>query len=279
MAAHTETALVPADVDARAAEVERQVAEARAQAEALKITDQATADQAAALLRQIAARRKAAETERKELKAPILEAGRGIDRKFSEAMAPFDAADEIVRGELGRYEAEQERIRREEEERLRREREERERKAREERERQEAEARAKREEAEREEREAAELAKAEAEEADREEAERLAAEARRKAEEAKTAEAAIQGLPDVKLPDAVVPAAPKSEGVTSQKRWEFEVADLGALPTHLPDGEALIEVRSGALRRYMHAYIKEHGVPPEIPGVEFKQVSSLAVRG
>lgn len=274
----TTTELVPVDIDARTAEVERQVAEARAQAEAIQVRDQAEADQAAALLRQIAARRKAAEAERKELTDPLNEAKGRIIKKFKDAMAPYDEVDEVVREKVGVYTAEQERIRKAEEERLEEERLERERLATEARERQEAEERAKREQAEKEAREAEEEAQKARDEEDRKVAEKLAEEARQKAEEAKTAEAAINSLPEVQLPKAVVETAPRPEGVSSTKRWEFAVTDLEAVPTHLPDGEPLIEVKSGPLRRYMHAYIKEHGHPPEMAGVEFKQVDGLAVR-
>lgn len=274
----TGTNLVPVDTASRIAEVERQVAEARAQAEAIQVRNPEEADLAAAALRQIKQREKAAEAERTSLVKPLNDHVKDINQKFKDAAAPYKEAERIIKGKVGTYQAEQDRIRREEEARLEAERQERERLAREARERQEAEERAKREQAEKEAREAAEEAKAAQDDADREVAEKLAEEARQKAEEAKTAEAAISSLPEVSLPTAVVPAAPKPEGVSAVKRWEPVVTDLAAVPTHLPDGELLIEVRSGPLRRHMHAYIKEHGHPPEVAGIEFKQVEGLAVR-
>jgi hypothetical protein len=272
------TELVPADVDARAAEVERQVAEARAQAEAIQVRTPEEADLAAAALKQIKEREKAAEAERVALTKPLNDHVKEINRKFKDAAAPYNEAKGVIDEKIGEYEAERERIRKEEADRLEAERLERERIAREAREKQEAKAREKREQAEREQREAEEEARKAKDAADAEAAAAMAEEARAAAQEAATAESAIASLPDVQLPKAVVEAAPKIDGIVPQKRWEFEVTDLAAVPTHLPDGEPLLEVRSGPLRRYMHAYIKEHGHPPEMAGLEFKQESSRAVR-
>ncbi len=268
----TSTALVPADVDARTAEVERQVAEARAQAEAIQVRNPAEADQAAALLRQIAARRKAAEAERKELTGPLDEAKRRIMQKFKDAMAPYDEADEVVRGKVGVYTAEQERIRKEEEARLEAERQERERIARETREKQEAEERAKREQAEKEEREAEEERRKAKDAADREAAEKLVEEARQKADEAKTAEVAISSLPEVSLPKAVVETAPKPEGISTRKVWKLMTTNVEKLPP-----EYLVP-NEKALNAAMREGVKENGQPPEIPGAAFEQVSEMAVR-
>lgn len=264
----TATEMIPvADVDARAAEVERQVAEARQRAEAIEVRNPEEAERAARLLREIAARRKAAETERRELKAPIIEAGKRLDQKFKDAMAPFDPVDKIVRDKLGVYEAEQERIRREEQERIDRETAERERIAREAREVQEAEERRKREQAEREQREADELAAAAKDEEERAAAEALAEEAREKAAEAATAEAAISSLPEIELPTAVVPAAPKPTGISQRKVWKATVVDAALVPReYLAVDEKLIK-----------AAVRE-GVR-EIPGVSIEQVDQMAVRG
>jgi hypothetical protein len=274
----TSTELVPTDIDARTAEVERQVAQARAQAEAIQVRNPDEEDVAAAALRQIKQREKAAEAERVALTKPLNDHVKEINRKFKEAAAPYDAAAEIIKGKVGTYRAEQDRIRREEEARLEEERRKREALARELRERTEAEERAKREQAEREAREAEEEARKAKDAADREAAEALAAEARAKAQEAEVAESAIASLPEVQLPRAVVEAAPKAEGVIDTKRWEPVITDLAAVPDYLPDGTPLKEVCTGPLRRYMHAYIKEHGFPPAMPGVQFKRVSSQAVR-
>jgi hypothetical protein len=264
--------LIPAKVDGRVAEVERQVADARAQAEAIQVRDPAEADQAAALLRQIAARRRAAETERKELTGPLDVTKRRIMQKFKEAMAPYDEVDEVVREKVGVYTAEQDQIRREEESRLEAERLERERLAREAREKQEAEERAKREQAEREAREAAEEARKAKTEDDRKVAEQLAEELAEEAEEAKTAEAAISSLPEVQLPKAVVEAAPKLDGVSPRTKREAFVTDRSKLPDTLPDGTPLIFTDMVALRRWMNAEWTATGEAPELPGAEFKRV-------
>jgi len=271
--------LVPVDTQDAVTDVERQVAEARAQAEAIEVRDEASAALATGVLREIKARRKAAEEKRRELVDPLNKTVKTINADFKAAMAPFDEADTIVRSKVQNWTDEQERIRREEEERLERERQEREQKVREERERQEAEARAKAEQAAKEQREAEEEARKAKDEADRETAEKLAQEAREKAQEAQTAESAIASLPDVQLPKAVVESAKKPEGISTPKRWVAEVADITQLPDFLPNGTPLKVVVAAALTRYMHDTLKETGGPPEMAGAEFKQVSTLAVRG
>lgn len=267
-------------VDARTAEVDREVAQARAQAEAMQVHDDASRDQAAEVLREIKRRGKAAGAERVALTKPLNDHVREINRKFKEAAAPYDEADRILREKVDGYEAEQERIRKAEEERLRKEREERERKAREAREAQERAERERREQAERDAREAAQIAQEARDEEERAQAEELAEEARQKAEEAKTAESAIQQLPDVKLPDAVVPAAPKAEGISNRTKREAFVVDRSKLPDALPDGTPLVVVDMVALRRWMNEQWTANDEPPELPGAEFKRVpDGLAVRG
>ncbi|HEY6731934.1 MAG TPA: hypothetical protein VI039_13040 [Solirubrobacterales bacterium] len=270
--------LVPVDTKDAVTDVERQVAEARAQAEAIQVHDEASATVATGVLREIKARRKAAEEKRRELVDPLNKTLKMINADFKAAMAPFDEADRIVRSKVQDWTEEKERIRREEEERLELERQERERKVREERERQEAEARAKAEQAAKEQREAEEEARRAKDEADRETAEKLAEEARQKAQEAQTAESAIASLPDVKLPKAVVEAPANPAGITTPKRWVAEVTDITRLPDFLPNGTPLKAVITAALTRHMHDTLKETGKPPEMPGAKFKRVSGLAVR-
>jgi colicin import membrane protein len=275
----TTTDLVPVNEDAQVAEVERQVAQARAQAEAVQVRDPAEANVAGELLKEIARRKKAAEAERKELVNPLNATVKRINQKFKDAAAPYDEADRIVREKVSIYQAEQDRIRKEEEDRLEAERVERERIANEAREKQEAEARAKREQAEKEEREAEEERQKAKNEADREAAEKLAAEAREKAQEAQTAEAAIASLPEVQLPKAVVEAAPKIDGISSRTKREVFVTDKSLLPETLPDGTPLVVVDMVALRGWMNKRWTETGQPPELPGAEFKKVpAGSAVR-
>jgi hypothetical protein len=274
------TTLVTTEVDARAAEVERQVAEARAQAEAIQVRDQAEADVAAEYLREIRRRQKAAEAERVELTKPLLDTKKKIDKRIKDAVAPYDEAFDVVQGRLGTYTAEQERIRQEEEARLEAERQERERKAREARERQEAEERAKRDQAEAEYEEAAQLAREAADGEDREAAESLATEAAEKVDDAFVAEQAIASLPEVSLPKAVVPSAPRQDGISGRTKREATITDRAALPEFLPDGTPLIVVDMVALRRWMNERWTETGEPPELPGAKFERVADgMAVRG
>lgn len=280
MTTATTTEIVPADLDARAAEVERQVAQARAQAEAIEVRNDAENNVAAQLLKEIARRRKESEAERTSLVKPLNDHVKLINQKFKDASAPYDEADRIVRGKVSTYQEAQERIRREEEARLEAERQEREREAREAREKQEAEARAVREKAEKEAREAEELRRQAKDEADREVAEALAEEAREKAQEAQTAESAIASLPEVSLPKAVVEAPAKQDGIANRTKREPFIVDREKLPRTLPDGTPLEVVDMVALRRWMNAEWTATGEPPELPGAEFKRVpDGLTVKG
>jgi hypothetical protein len=224
------------------------------------------------MVAQLSAETKRLESERVELVKPLKTYTAGIDQKYKLAKAPLEAATKTLKGKIITFNEEIERKRREEQRRLDEERERREAEIRERREKEEAEARAKQEAAERERREAEELAAEDPEMAE------LVEETRDAAREAKTHADVIAQSPDQSLPMATLAPAPKIQGASSTKRWDFEITDLEAVPAHLPDGEPLLEVRSGALRRYMHEYLREHGKPPEIHGVKFEQVSGLAVR-
>lgn len=264
----TGTELVVADgmeVDA-VAKVEQQVAEAKAAAELIEVRNQDEATVATEFVARIARQRRDADAERKLLVGPLNDTVKRINARFKDAVAPLDAADKVVRGKLGTYTAEQERIRREEEARLEAERQERERKAREERERQEAEARRLREEAEREAREKAEAAKA----AEDEEAQRLAEEAAARLAEAQTAEAAVKSLPTLEIPRAVVeapaPLKSASGGVSTRKVWKHEITDATAIPREF------LKVDEQAIRQAIRDGRRD------IPGVRIYQDDQLAVR-
>jgi hypothetical protein len=258
--------LVPTDLDARAEEVSRQVAAARTQAEAIEVRNPDEAERAGRLLREIAARKKQVEDDRKKLKEPILEAGRRVDKQAKDAVASLDAVDAIVRPKLSTYTAEQERLRQEEEARLEAERQERERKAREERERQEVAERAKREQAQREAREAEEEAARAQDAEDVAAAAELAEEARRKAEEAATAEAAISSLPEPALPKATVAAPAKPTGISQRKVWKHTVVKPELVPREF------LVVDEKAIRQAVRDGVRE------IPGVRIEQVAEMAVR-
>lgn len=248
------------------------VARYEAEAEAVEVRTVEQAQNAQQIAANLSAELKRLEAERVELVKPLKDYTKGIDQKYKLAKAPLEAASKTLKGKILVFNEEVERQRRAEQRRLDEEREAREAEIRKRREAEEAEARAKQEEAAKAQREAEELAAEDPEMAG------LVEETRDAAREAKTHADVISSLPETSIPMSTLAPAPKVEGASTTKHWDFAVTELGALPTHLPDGEQLLDYRSGPLRRYMHAYIKEHGVPPEIPGVEFKQVSALAVR-
>jgi hypothetical protein len=257
----TGATLVPIEqVDSTVDVVAKRVAEAEAQADALQVTNAGEAEAAAEVLRDIARYKKGAEAERTELVKPLNDHVKLINKKFKDAIAPFEAADKKIRAKVETFTAEQERRRREEEQRLERERQERERKAREERERQEAEAKAKREQAEADARAAEELADEGEDPGD------LAEEAAQKLAEAQTAESAISSLPEPTLPRQVVekPAAPT--GTSTRMVWKHRLVDPAAVPR-----EYLV-VDEKKIRQAVRDGVRE------IPGVVIEQKPELAVR-
>jgi hypothetical protein len=266
---------LPANLPDRERELEAEVSDAKAKAEAIQVTNEDEARVALEASKEINRRLKAIEVESKELRSPRRQAADEIKRRFDALAAPFKAADAEIRDKLGTFKAEQDRKQREAEEKARRETEERERIAREERLRQEAEAAERARKAEEDAQAARELVEEEASE----DAAELAAEAQVKAHEARVAESAIQGLPEPSMPVQAVPAAPKLDGFSTPKHWVATVIDFDALPDMLPDGTPLKVVDETALRKWMYAQVKANGgVAPELPGAEFKQETRTAVR-
>jgi hypothetical protein len=266
---------LPENLPDREREVEAEVAEAKAKAEVIQVTNEAEARVALEFLKEVKRGADAIEAERVSLTKPRKDAAEEIKRRYDVTRAPFLAVEQEARSKLDTFTAEQERIQREAEEKARREAEERERIAREERSRQEAAAT----EAAQKAKENAEAARELVEEDGSEEAAELAAEEQIRAHEARVAESAIQGLPEPSMPVPVVPSAPKLDGFTKPKRWVATVVDFDALPDKLPDGTPLKVVDESALRRWMLAQVKENGgVAPGLPGAEFKQVETTAVR-
>jgi flagellar biosynthesis GTPase FlhF len=263
---------LPTDLDQLVGGGEEAVARARALAESIQVDDEESAEAATALLRTVIAERKAIEKKRVSLTKPRKDAAELIKGRFDEVIAPFKEVEDVLRGTVKTYLDDVERKRQEEQARLDREREERERLEREKREAEEAAARKAQADKEREAQEARELA------AEDPELALLAEETAAEAAEATTAAEAISSLPDPTLPRAEVAAPVKPEGAGTSEHWEFEVTDIGLLPDHLPDGTPLKAVLTAALRQYMHDTIKATGKPPEMPGVEFKKTSRLAVR-
>lgn len=256
----------------RIAAAEAAVARFEAEAEAVEVRTIEEARAAQQIAANLAAEEKRLEAERVELVKPLKDYTKGIDEKYKLAKAPLKAAISKLKTKIIGFNEEAERKRRAEQRKLDEERESREEEIRKRREAEEAAAREKQRKAEQEQREAEDLAAKDPEMAE------LVEESRDAAREAKTHADVISSLPEPSIPLATLAPQQKVEGAAPTKRWDFEVADLEVLPAYLPDGEPLIEVRSGPLRRYMHAYIKEHGHPPEMAGVEFKQVDGLAVR-
>jgi hypothetical protein len=271
-------ALLPVDQSAqdeaaaKIAAAEAEVARYKAEAEAVEVRTVEEANNAAQIVANLVAEERRLEAERVELVKPLKDYTKGIDEKYKLAKAPLKAAIPELKGKILAFNEERERERRAEQRRLDEAREEREAEIRRRREAEEAEARAKQQAAEKERREAEELAPEDPEMA------ALADEAREAERRAKTEADVVSSLPAPKLPMSSLAPAPKVEGVTPTKRWEPKVTDLGAVPAHLPDGEPLLEVRTGPLRRYMHEYLREHGKLPEISGLEFEQVAGVAVR-
>lgn len=275
----TTAALIPVDqaaqddAAAKIAASEEAVAHYKAEAEAVEVRTIEEAQNATQIVTNLTAELKRMEGERVELVKPLKDYTKGIDEKYKLNKAPLEVATKTLKDKIIAFNEEQERERRAEQRRLDEAREKREAEIRKRREAEEAEARAKQEKAEKERREAEELAAEDPEMAE------LADEARDAAREAKTHADVVSSLPEPAIPMATLAPAPKVSGAAPTKRWDFEVTDLVAVPDYLPNGTPLKEILTGALRTYMHAHIKEHGVPPEMHGVEFKQVSGLAVRG
>ncbi|HUB98850.1 MAG TPA: hypothetical protein VMS11_03390 [Solirubrobacterales bacterium] len=273
-----QTAVIPVDQTAqddaqrKIAAAEAEVARYEAEAEAVEVRTVEEAQEATGIVSRLSARVKSLEAERVELVKPLKDYTKGIDEKFKLLKAPPEAAVKTVKAKIVAFNEEAERQRRAEQRRLDEQREAREEEIRKRREAEEEEARATQAKAERERKEAEDLAAEDPDLAD------LVDEARDAERAAKTQADVISSLPEPSVPMATLAPAPKIEGASMTKRWEPRITDLGAVPAHLPDGEALIEVRSGPLRTYMHAYLREHGRPPEMPGIEFVQVSGMARR-
>lgn len=260
------------DATRKIAAAEAEVARYEAEAQAIEVRTVEQMHEATAVYNRLKERVKALEAERVELVKPLKDYTKGIDDKFKLLKRPPEAAVKTIEAKVIAFNEEIECQRRAEQRRIDEQREAREEEIRKRREAEEAEARAKQEQAEKERKEAEELAAEDPEMAG------LVDETRDAEREAKTHADVISSLPEPSIPMATLAPAPKIEGAAMTKRWEPRVTDLGAVPAYLPDGEPLIEVRIGPLRRYMHEHLREHGVPPEIPGFEFVQVSGMARR-
>lgn len=84
------------------------------QAQALVIRNPTEYEGAAGILKNIKGASNRIEEERKKLKAPILEAGRAIDKFFGDPLTALETAEKTIKQKLVIYSNEQERLQREE---------------------------------------------------------------------------------------------------------------------------------------------------------------------
>jgi colicin import membrane protein len=205
----------------------------------LAITSADRAEEAACLLRQIADTANALEARRKEVKQPFLDAERKIDAAVKAPAATLDAARTGLRGKLAAWQAEQDRIARENERRRQEEL------ARLERERREAEERAR----------AAQAAASTAETLDEFGADEIAAEQQAATIAQRTAALAIAR---VELPA-------KPAGITYRTTLKAEVVDVKLLPSHL----VTVTANEAAIRAQFCTGYKEGQPVPVQPGIRF----------
>jgi colicin import membrane protein len=257
---------------ARIAAAEEAVQQAEEWAELVEVTNAGEAQQATEILGSLAGSIKHLEAERTESVKPLNDYVKGVNEKFKRSKAPLEAAASKIKAKLINFNAAEERRRAEEQRRLDAEREEAERIIEE---RRAADAAKLQAEAETKRAEAAEAVELASED---DEFEEMADEARAEARAADARAETIANLPAPNLPSRQAAPAAKLDGASSTKRWEFEITDIRQVPDFLPDGTPLKALVSGAMRTYMFEYLREHGVPPEMPGVKFEQRAGLAVR-
>lgn len=261
-----------AKADPKALEQERAelqvqtVAPLVAQAQAIEVSDSASAEAATAFLGDCAKAGKLIEARRKELKAPITEAGKRIDALFKELAAPIEAALGTVKPKVLAYrKMEQDRIDAANAERERREREQREaaeaeRRAAEDKARQEREAAA---------REAARL-ESEARRSKDAEAQERAAAARRAEEQARLRErVAAESQPvtqEVVREEQSSTIKTASGAAISRKTWKFDVMDTEQIPRRF------LKVDETAIRQAVRDGERQ------IPGVRIYESEELAIR-
>jgi len=193
------------------------------QASLLKVSDQATLTKANGFLLDVKAMQKQINDTFDPMIKKAHEAHREAISQKKHFETPLKEAEGIVKKEIGKYMAEQERIRKEAEEKARREREEAERKAKEE-----------------EERKLQEAIKAE-ETGDIEAAENI-----------------LNSIPSKPEPVAApIPMKPMTQGISTQKRWKFRIIDADKIPREYmkPD-----EQKIGAIVRATKGQTKIPGV-------------------
>jgi DNA repair exonuclease SbcCD ATPase subunit len=248
--------LIPDWLPTKEESVEGEVAAFREQAETIIVDDQESAEAALEFVKALTKLEKDIEAGRVSLTKPRKDAAEEIKRRFDAMKAPVVAVKETALGKVSDWKAEEDRKAAE-----------RQRAVEAEQRRIEEEARAKREAAERAEREARELAEEEDSPDATAIAEQLASDARADVESAAIVEDAIASVPS-----GSPAAAPALKGFSRPRRWAIKSIDRAKLPAEylIPDEKAIAEA--------MRDGVRENRRPPEIPGVEFHQVTGSAVR-
>ncbi len=241
-------------VEQKARAAGQQAEEALERAKAITIQTDADQERAAALHIEFKGRADAIDAVRKKLKAPILEAGREIDKFFNPPIKAFRQAAQLVGKAIGEYA-----------ERKRQEREEAEAKIRAQAERERQRRLAWAEYARKKAEEAARKAQEVEDEAERRKLlrEQERAEARAEMHEAKAEAVEMPTLPEPESP-------PGMQMVTT---WDYEVQDINKLivaAAERPELRSLLTIDKGAMRRYISA-VRD---TIEIPGVRvFKRLT------
>jgi hypothetical protein len=230
MGAEKKGGIVIEIVDTLPAEIQQEqsnILAIRDHAREIMVRNQGELDAASGILKEIKARRGALEDKRKEMKAPILEAGKRVDALFKPIIEELDAAERVIKTEKIQPYMDAEEQKRREAERLAQEV------------------------ADKERRRIEELARKRADE------ERAAQEAARKAEaEGNAAEAArLQSIADAKAIKAeefqakadaiaapvVAPTVQAPKGLSQSDNWTAELVDIHALIVAAAGGDRLAE--------------------------------------
>lgn len=230
-------------------EVAAKVELARREAESLEVTNAEEATVAAGFLKDFKVKKKAADEERRKITDPLNASLKAVNALFKDVVAPLEAADQIVRGKVGEYQAEQARVAAEAQAKAEAEKRELERLAAEDRQRAERAAAELREEAAKEQNEKAKAA-----------AEEAAFKAEEQAREQRQAEASLQA-------QAVKAKAPtKLAGVSTRRTWKFEVVKPYDVPREY------LKINEQAIRSAVSDGVRD------ISGVRVFEEESVVVR-
>lgn len=222
-----------------------------------EVTDEQSCAIARQALKSLADFRLRLEKSRKDVKEPVLDLGRKIDKAAADFGAPTSTEEKRINGLIANYAAEQERKRREAEAEARR---------------QAAEAERLRLEAERAKREAEEAAKRAAN-ADQMTLDDVASQAAAKAE----AEAAERARLEAQQKAAQAAIAATSPSVAKAKPvLDYTVTDIVALYRACPDLVDLTPKRREILARLKA--MQDRDIPPAIPGIQVTEVFKVSTR-